>query len=100
MEPVFEIINETTKQEYKVTMDDAIVTGNIERQQGSVISINGTLFTKTAQGTQGDYIGNFNGRMTDSGMKYSFSEMNHDQAELAWDAIAVIEDAIFDNAEE
>ena len=43
MEPTFEIINETTKQEYKVTMDDAIVTGNIERQQGSVISINGTL---------------------------------------------------------
>lgn len=99
-EPVFVIVNETTRQEYKVTMDTIIVTGSIDRQQGAVISINGTAYTKTAGGEQGNYVGNFNGRMVDGEMKYSFSEMNHDQAELMWEAIAIIEAAVFNTPEE
>ena len=99
-EQVFVIVNETTRQEYKVTMDTIIVTGSIDRQQGAVISINGTAYAKTAGGEQGNYVGNFNGRMVDGEMKYSFSEMNHDQAELMWEAIAIIEAAVFNTPEE
>lgn len=96
-ETTFVIVNETTRQEYKVTMDTAIVTGSIDRQQGAVISINGTAFEKTSSGEQGVYIANFNGRMADGEMKYSFSEVDKSQSELLWDAIDVIEEAIFND---
>ena len=96
-ESAFVIVNETTRQEYKVTMDTAIVTGSIDRQQGAVISINGTAFEKTSSGEQGVYIANFNGRMVDGEMKYSFSEVDKTQSELLWAAIDVIEEAIFDD---
>lgn len=94
----FVITNEFMKQEYSVTMDDVLATGSIERQGEQVTTINGMVFEKTAEGTQGNYIGNFNGRMVDGQMKYSFSEMNHEQAELVWGVIGVIEANIF-NAE-
>jgi hypothetical protein len=94
----FVITNEFMKQEYNVTMDGVLATGSIERQGEQVTTINGMVFEKTAEGTQGNYIGNFNGRMVDGQMKYSFSEMNHEQAELVWGVIGVIEANIF-NAE-
>ena len=94
----FVITNEFMKQEYSVTMDDVLATGSIERQGEQVTTINGMVFEKTAEGAQGNYIGNFNGRMVDGQMKYSFSEMNHEQAELVWGVIGVIEANIF-NAE-
>lgn len=94
----FVITNEFMKQEYNVTMDGVLATGSIERQGEQVTTINGMVFEKTAEGTQGNYIGNFNGRMVDGQMKYSFSEMNHEQAELVWGVIVVIEANIF-NAE-
>ena len=94
----FVITNEFMKQEYNVTMDGVLATGSIERQGEQVTTINGMVFEKTAEGTQGNYIGNFNSRMVDGQMKYSFSEMNHEQAELVWGVIGVIEANIF-NAE-
>lgn len=96
----FEILSVTMRQEYKVTQNTVITTGNIDYQQNVVTAITGTLYEKTESGATGNYIGTFNGRMVDGSMKYSFSEMSHEQAELAWAAIEVIEDSIFDqNAE-
>lgn len=94
----FVITNEFMKQEYNVTMDGVLATGSIERQGEQVTTINGMVFEKTAEGAQGNYIGNFNSRMVDGQMKYSFSEMNHEQAELVWGVIGIIEANIF-NAE-
>ena len=99
-ESSFVITNEVKKQEYNVTMDSVMATGSIERQQEQVTTINGTVFEKTAEGGQGNYIGNFNGRMVDGQMKYSFSEMNHEQAELVWGVIGVIEANIFNEPAE
>ena len=90
----FEILNEVTRQDYQVVMD-AIVKGSIERQQGAVTSINGTAYEKNEQGEPTTFIGTFSGRMVDGEMMYSFSEMNHEQAEVMWAAIAFIEANIF-----
>ena len=91
----FEILNEVTRQDYQVVMDAAIVKGSIERQQGAVTAISGTAYEKNEQGEPTTFIGTFSGRMVDGGMMYSFSEMNHEQAEIMWAAIAVIEANIF-----
>lgn len=96
----FVIINETTREEYKVTMATAIVCGYIERQQGVLTSINGTAYVKNESGEQGDFIGNFNGRIVNGTMKYSLSELTHEQSEMMWSAIATIEENIFDQPAE
>lgn len=93
----FEILSVTMRQEYKVTQNTVITTGNIDYQQNVVTAITGTLYEKTESGATGNYIGTFNGRMVDGEMKYSFSEVDKTQSELLWAAIDVIEEAIFDN---
>lgn len=97
MEPVFEIVNESVNQEYKVTSDDAICTGNISSQQSEVKQITGTVYTKNAEGGQGEYIGNFTGQNRGGEMKYSFSEMNHLQSMVVWEVIDTIEANILNN---
>ena len=100
MNPTFEITNEKVNKEYKVTTDETVATGNISLQQGEVKQISGTVFTKNAEGNQGEYIGNFNGQKRGEEMKYSFSEMSYNQSVAAWEVIETIENSIFNNNEE
>ena len=99
MNPTFEIISESVNKEFKVTTDETVSTGNISLQQGEVKQISGTVFTKNAEGNQGEYIGNFNGQKRGEEMKYSFSEMSYDQSVAAWEVIETIENSIFNNEE-
>lgn len=99
MNPTFEITDESVNKKYKVTTDTTIATGSISVQQGEVKQISGTVFTKNAEGAQGDYIANFNGQKRGEEMKYSFSEMNHEQSVAAWEVIETIEENIIENEE-
>ena len=87
----FKITATTKLTQYNYTDDKLIVNGAVESQQSEVININGTAFLKTAEGGQGEYIGNFNGYMRDGEIRYSLSEMSRRDSNKVWDAIDEIE---------
>lgn len=92
----FKVISETKNTQYGYDNTDVIVNGNYNTntKDGVVMNISGSVYRKNESGEQGDYIGNFNGRMTETGMKYSFSEMSREQSAQVWEVIAVVEENI------
>lgn len=91
----FEIVRDENVQEFILTMDANICRGQIKRQDSEVTSINGTLFTKTENGSMGEVIGTFNGLCENKEMKYILSKMTHSQNTLMWSAIDIIEANVF-----
>ena len=93
----FVINSSKLTSQYTMKDDNVVVMGsyNEDAVTKTVQDINGSVYVKTQDGGQGQYIGNFNGYMRDGGMRYSLSEMTHAQSELVWTAIGEIEEEIF-----
>ena len=84
-----------TSYDYK---DVIIVQGSYIKDAVSdkLQSINGSCYRKNQDGTQGEYIGNFNGYPTADGeLTYDLSQMKRSDSNLVWDAIDDIEGQIF-----
>lgn len=90
----FEVVSVTMHKQCKVSTESVIGVVDVDYQQEQVTQIAGTVYGKDADGNQGAPIGNFNGRMTETGMKYSFSEMSREQSAQVWEVIAVVEENI------
>lgn len=82
-----------TSYDYK---DVIIVQGSYIKDAVSdkLQSINGSCYRKNQDGTQGDYIGNFNGYPTADGVSYDLSQMKRSDSNLVWDAIDDIESRV------
>lgn len=93
----FNIISSKLTTTFEMKDANVIVMGsyNEDAVTKTVQDINGSVYVKTQDGGQGQYIGNFNGFMRDGGMRYSISEMTHAQSQLVWTAIEEIEEEIF-----
>ena len=92
----FNIISSTlnTSFDYK---DVIIVQGSYVKDAVSdkLQSINGSCYRKNQDGTQGDYIGNFNGSSQPDGtITYGLSQMKRSDSELVWDAIDDIQNEV------
>lgn len=77
---------------------DDEVMGNlvlVKNEDGGIVSMNGQVYQKKSDGTQGAYIGNFNGQMQDGVMKYGTSSMTRQQYELVMDLIDELEKKLF-----
>ena len=89
-----------TSYDYK---DVIIVQGSYIKDAVSdkLQSINGSCYRKNQDGTQGEYIGNFNGYPTADGeLTYDLSQMKRSDSNLVWDAIDDIEAKILGENEE
>ena len=89
----FNIINSTLNTNYNYK-DVIYVEGNCVKDavSNSLQSINGSCYRKNQDGTQGEYIGNFNGYPTADGeITYDLSQMKRSDSNLVWDAIDAIE---------
>lgn len=83
-----------TSYDYK---DVIIVQGSYIKDAVSdkLQSINGSCYRKNQDGTQGEYIGNFNGYPTADGeLTYDLSQMKRSDSNLVWDAIDDIESQV------
>ena len=83
-----------TSYDYK---DVIIVQGSYVKDavSGNLTSINGSCYRKNQDGSQGDYIGNFNGYPQASGeITYDLSQMKRSDSNLVWDAIDDIESQV------
>lgn len=89
----FEIKSQTNNATYEYKDDNIIVQGNFVKDGSNddLQSVSGSCYNKTQQGTQGDYIGNFNGYMRDGELRYTMSEMSRRDSNKVWDAIDAIE---------
>lgn len=88
--------SETLNENYNYADDE--VMGNlvlVKNEDGGVVSMNGQVYAKKPDGTQGAYIGNFNGQMQDGVMRYSTSSMTRQQYELVMDLIDELEKKLF-----
>lgn len=92
----FDVTSSTMNSQFVYKNDELIVNGNFEKEgiTGAFRSVNGTAYAKDAEGSQGDYIGDFNGYMRDGVMKYSISEMPLDDLDNVKVVIRDIESEI------
>ena len=80
-----------TSYDYK---DVIIVQGNYVKDavSGNLQSINGSCYRKNQDGSQGNFIGSFNGYpQADGEITYDLSQMKRSDSNLVWDAIDDIE---------
>ena len=90
---MFQVTSSTINTTYECKHTGIIVQGTLEKkeQSGEVQYINGSCYRPNDKGEIGEHFGNFNGYMRDGELKYSISEMNRKDSNLAWGAIDEIE---------
>lgn len=74
-------VSSTLNENYNVTSDDFVGTTNAVKNTTSnqLTNLNGQLYEKKDDGTQGAYVGNFNGVLRDGTMVYTTSQMTREQ---------------------
>ena len=89
----FDITSSNISSQYNYNNDNVIVVGNVKQDAvtSELQSISGTAYRKDQQGEMGECIGNFNGNASNGVVKYSLSEMSHQDSDLVWSAIDEIE---------
>ncbi len=88
----FNITSSTLNDSFVFENENFVINGNYQNdaKTNELLSINGTAYQKTAQGT-GMYVGNFNGRVVDGVIKYNLSDMTRQDTLLVLAAIDEIE---------
>lgn len=94
--------NSTLNESYKVTSDEFVGIANLIKnlQTDVVTNLNGQLYVKKEDGTQGDYVGNFNGMVKDGKMVYTTSQMTCEGFNKVMNLVAELENLLLktDNA--
>ena len=92
----FNVVNSTLNTTYNFENENVVVNGSFQKdaQSGELQNISGTAYKPNAEGGQGQYIGNFNGRMQNGVMRYSLSDMTRQDTLVVLDAIDEIEQYI------
>lgn len=75
------------------------VTVNSDQVSGEKTSANGQVYEKKADGSQGAYIGNFNGQLVNGVWKYGTSQMSREQYETVMDLLDEIEKELLADGE-
>lgn len=89
------ITNQTLNTNFVYDNESLSVSGSYQQDKisGELVSINGTCY-KPESGGQGEYVGNFSGRVRDGEMKYTLSDMTRQDTSLVLEAIDEIEEYI------
>lgn len=97
----FTITSSRLSTSYVYNDENIVVNGsfNKDMKTGNPGDINGSAYRTNADGSQGDYVGNFNGYVRGDETIYSMSEMSRRDSLKVWDAIDEIERMINENEE-
>ena len=89
----FNVISSTLNSQYEYKDANLFVNGNYSKDAttDTLQNVSGSCYRITPDGSQGDYVGNFNGYMRDGEILYSLSEMSRKDSNKVWDAIDEIE---------
>lgn len=89
----FNVTNSVLENHYTYSNGVVTIIGScaVDVLKSSPQTVGGSAFTVKEDGSQGEYIGNFNGNYHDGEWTYSLSEMTRQQANSVWEAIAEIE---------
>ena len=89
----FDITSSNISSQYNYNNENVIVVGNVKQdaETRELQSISGTAYRKDQHGEMGECIGNFNGNANNGVVKYSLSEMSHQDSDLVWSVIDEIE---------
>ena len=92
----FNITSSTLNSNFSYENDNLSINGSFmqDAKTEELQNISGTAYKPAAEGQQGTYIGNFNGRMVNGVMKYTLSDMTRQDTMLVLDAIDEIEQYI------
>ena len=92
----FNIVSSTLNTSYNYK-DVIIVQGSYVKDavSGNLQSISGSCYRKNQDGSQGNFIGSFNGYpQSDGEITYDLSQMKRSDSNLVWDAIDDIESQV------
>lgn len=86
-------VSSTLNENYNVTSDEFVGTVNAVKNEttGDLTNLNGQLYVKKSDGTQGAYVGNFSGTLRDGSMVYTTSQMTREQYTSVMELIGEIE---------
>ena len=89
----FKKTSATLNENYDYSDDSVMGTVNVhsDPETNAIVSMNGQVYEKTKEGTQGAYIGNFNGQMQNGVMKYTTSQMTREQNNIVMDLVEELE---------
>lgn len=89
----FNVTSSEQNNQYTYSNGNVAIVGNysVDALSSTLKTVGGSVYTVREDGSQGDYIGNFNGNYHDGSWKYSNSEMTRPQAISVYEAIAEIE---------
>ena len=101
---MYEVKSSTINTAYVCKQSAIYVHGTItvDKLSDKFVSIDGYCYRLNEQGEQGEAIGNFNGYLRETGIKFNLSEMSHADSNLVWAAIDEIMEAnhLVDSEEE
>ena len=91
----FNITSSTLNTNFTYENENLVINGSFQKdaKTDELQNISGTAYQPAAEG-QGQYIGNFNGRVVNGVMKYTLSDMTRQDTILVLDAIDEIEQYI------
>ena len=89
----FQITSSTLNSVFTYENDNLSINGSFQQdaKTDELQTISGTAYKPAAEGQQGTYVGNFNGRMVNGVMKYTLSDMTIQDTVLVLGAIEDIE---------
>ena len=89
----FAITSSTLNSSFTYENDNLSINGSFmqDAKTDELQTISGTAYKPAAEGQQGYYVGNFNGRMVNGQMKYTLSDMTIQDTVLVLGAIEDIE---------
>ena len=92
----FEIESSTLNTQYTYKTEEIIVDGSFVKNASTeaIQTIGGNVWRADEEGKQGEHVGNFSGWLRNGEMRYSLSEMTHQDSDMVWDAITQIEQNI------
>ena len=92
----FQITSSMLNSNFTYENDNLSINGSFQQdaKTDELQTISGTAYKPAAEGQQGTYVGNFNGRMVNGVMKYTLSDMTRQDTMLVLDAIDEIEQYI------
>lgn len=95
------IMSSKVNKTYTLENENINVNGSYitDEQSGELQSVQGSCYRTNGDGSQGEYIGNFNGMMRNGEVRYSLSEMSRRDSMMVWDAIDEIEQFILNGDE-
>ena len=92
----FNVTSSTLNTNFTYENENLVINGSFQKdaKTDELQNISGTAYQPNAEGGQGQYIGNFNGRMQNGVMRYSLSDMTRQDTLVVLDAIDEIEQYI------